>query len=553
MYSLLFLGAASFVLSFFLTPAVRSVFRKWGMAQRGTDGIGDSIPRVGGIAIVTSYLLAYILLLAAPLNGGSVVLDSLGFALRLMPAAALIFLVGLLDDLVNLEPWQKLAGQMTAAGAAYWAGIHINGLAGYGAGAWWNLPLTMLWLVACTNAINLIDGVDGLATGVGLFATSTTLIAALLQDNSALAFATVPLAGCLLGFIRYNFNPATIFLGDCGSLFVGFLLGCYAVVWSQKAATILGMTAPLMALSIPLLDMLVAIVRRFLRRQSLFEGDRNHIHHRLLMRGFTPRKVVLVLYACAAAGAIFSLVMMNQNMSGLIILLFCLTTWIGLQHLGYVEFGVAGRLLVDGAFRRLLNSHISIENLEERLTKASTAEECWSVLRRAYREFGFHRIEVAMAGRKHGESAEVSPSQSWKVTVPIAASSYVELHRRFGPAQQHQVVAEFVDVLQKVLEPKLTAFERDRRLSKSNPLHVQNGETPRDYVHVGQLQHETELVSLLGHLANPEQEPAAHEKSMSDSSLTPLAAPPAKRECWVSAATQSRIAEVPAWEKQRHG
>ena len=154
------------------------------------------------------------------------------------------------------------------AGAAYWAGIHIQALAGYAlaghglagsaAGAWWNLPVTILWLIACTNAINLIDGVDGLATGVGLFATITTLIAALLQHNTALALATVPLAGCLLGFIRYNFNPASIFLGDCGSLFIGFLLGCYAVVWSQKAATILGMTAPLMALSIPLLDLAVA-------------------------------------------------------------------------------------------------------------------------------------------------------------------------------------------------------------------------------------------------------------------------------------------------------
>ena len=152
---------------------------------------------------------------------------------------------------------------MIAAGAAYWAGIHIQGFAGYGTGAWWNLPVTIIWLVACTNAINLIDGVDGLATGIGLFATCTTLIAALLQHNTALAIATVPLAGCLLGFIRYNFNPATIFLGDCGSLFIGFLLGCYAVVWSQKAATILGMTAPLMALSIPLLDMTVAIARRY--------------------------------------------------------------------------------------------------------------------------------------------------------------------------------------------------------------------------------------------------------------------------------------------------
>ena len=462
MYFLFCLGLLSFLLSLFLTPLVRTVFAKYGLAHQGTDTteLPRPIPRAGGVAIVISYLAVYFCLLVLPLKAGFLVRESLAFTLRLLPAAGLIFLIGLIDDIKGLEPWHKLMGEIVAAGAAYWAGIHIQGLAGYGTGAWWNLPATIIWLVACTNAINLIDGVDGLATGIGLFATCTTLIAALIQGNTALAIATVPLAGCLLGFIRYNFNPATIFLGDCGSLFIGFLLGCYAVVWSQKAATILGMTAPLMALSIPLLDMTVAIARRYLRRQPLFEGDRNHIHHRLLNRGFTPRKVALVLYACAAVGATASLVVANRNIAGFVILAFCMTTWIGVQHLGYVEFGVAGRLLIDGAFRRLLNSQISIENLEETLAAASTLDDCWAVLRRHYRDFGFYRIEVQIAGQKRSECAEIQPLQSWKVTVPISEVSYVELHRAFGPAQQHQVVASFVDVMRKVLEPKCTAFER---------------------------------------------------------------------------------------------
>lgn len=462
MFSLIFLGSVSFVLCLFLTPVVRGAFRRWGLTHRSdvASPLQHPIPRAGGVAIVISYLVAYLCLLAVPLHGGFIVWDSLSFTLRLLPASGLIFIIGLVDDIIGLEPWHKLVGETIAAGAAYWAGIHIQVLAAHGAGAWWNLPVTIIWLVACTNAINLIDGVDGLATGIGLFATCTTLIAALIQHNTALAIATVPLAGCLLGFIRYNFNPATIFLGDCGSLFIGFLLGSYAVVWSQKAATILGMTAPLMALSIPLLDMAVAIARRFLRRQPLFEGDLNHIHHRLLNRGFTPRKVALVLYACAAIGAAGSLVVANKNISGFVILAFCMTTWIGVQHLGYVEFGVAGRLLIDGAFRRLLNSHISIENLEESLAAAMTLDECWTVLRRCYREFGFYRIDLQMAGQKLSECAEIEPLQSWKVTVPISEVSYVELHRAFGPAQQHQVVASFVDVMRKVLEPKCAAFER---------------------------------------------------------------------------------------------
>src|ERR1700736_4974876 len=151
-------------------------------------------------------------------------------------------------------------------------------------------------------------------------------------------------APALLGFLRYNFNPATIFLGDSGSLLIGFLLGCYGVLWSEKSATILGMTAPMMALAIPLLDTSLAIVRRFLRQQPIFTGDRGHIHHRLLDRGFTPRKVVLTLYAACGIFATLSLLTVWAPNVGIVIVLFCACTWIGIQHLGYLEFGVAGRM-----------------------------------------------------------------------------------------------------------------------------------------------------------------------------------------------------------------
>ncbi len=162
--------------------------------------------------------------------------------------------------------------------------------------AWWSIPATILWLLACTNAFNLVDGMDGLAAGVGLFSTLTIFVAALLQQNMALAMATVALAGCLLGFLRYNFNPATTFLGDSGSLLIGFVLVCYGIIWVQKSSTFLGMTAPIMALSLPLFDVTLAIARRFLRTQSIFSADRGHIHHRLLDRGISPRKAVLLLY-----------------------------------------------------------------------------------------------------------------------------------------------------------------------------------------------------------------------------------------------------------------
>src|ERR1043166_6822987 len=136
---------------------------------------------------------------------------------------------------------------------------------------------------------------------------SSTAWTGLLQHILMLAVATAPLAGALLGFLRYNFNPASIFLGDSGSLMIGFMLGCFGVVWSQKSATILGMTAPLMALGIPILDACLSVVRRFLRHQPIFGADRDHIHHRLLKRGLTPKGVAVLLYGMAAVGASFSL------------------------------------------------------------------------------------------------------------------------------------------------------------------------------------------------------------------------------------------------------
>src|SRR3954464_14437999 len=132
------------------------------------------------------------------------------------------------------------------------------------------------------------------------------MAAALLQDNTELAMATAPLVGAPSLFLRYNFNPASIFLGDCGSLTIGFLLGCFAALWSQKSATLLGMTAPLMALAVPLLDTGASVVRRFIRHQPIFSADRNHLHHRLLDRGFSPRKVALVMYGVCGVAAAFS-------------------------------------------------------------------------------------------------------------------------------------------------------------------------------------------------------------------------------------------------------
>ncbi|HEV2136891.1 MAG TPA: MraY family glycosyltransferase [Terracidiphilus sp.] len=410
------------------------------------------------MAILLAYALAFGGVLLARFHADVHIFHRLQLVTWLAPAALLIFATGFIDDLWGLRPWQKLIGEIGAALMVYWAGVRVQDFAGHHLLSWLQLPLTVLWLVACTNAVNLIDGVDGLAAGVGLFATCTILFAALLQNNVALAIATAPLAGSLLGFLRYNFNPATIFLGDCGSLLIGFLLGCYGVLWSDKAATMLGMTAPLMALSIPLLDTSLAIARRFLRRRPVFTADRGHIHHRLLDRGLTPRRVALILYAFSALGAMSSLLMMNKHVSGFVIILFCAITWMGVQHLGYVEFGTAGRMFLDGAFRRMLNSQISLQTHYEQLIAAPTPECCWEIILDACRGAGYHRVELTLAGRAFQWQDGVDPMNTWDVTIPISDSDYVRLTRSFGGGPEPNIIAPFADLLRHALIPKLPVF-----------------------------------------------------------------------------------------------
>ena len=331
MNSLIWLGCVSFALSLILTPIFRDIFRSYGMVDQPDGGRKIHkypIPRVGGMAIACAYVGCFFVV---PLLSKNPFEDKLTLVWNVLPAFGVIFAVGVIDDLWGLKPWQKLFGQFAASGLAYLGGVRIVDVVGIHAESWWSAPVTIFWLLTCTNAFNLVDGMDGLAAGVGLFATLTMFLAAILHGNMPLALATFPLAGCLLGFLCYNFNPATIFLGDSGSLLIGFLLGCFGVVWTQKSASFLGMTAPLMALSIPLVDVGLAIVRRALKRQPIFSADRGHIHHRLLDRGLTPKRAVLLLYGICSIVATFSLVanmVENDNrLSAFVIILFCAITW----------------------------------------------------------------------------------------------------------------------------------------------------------------------------------------------------------------------------------
>jgi UDP-GlcNAc:undecaprenyl-phosphate GlcNAc-1-phosphate transferase len=300
---------------------------------------------------------------------------------------------------------------------------------------------------------------------MGLVASLTMVIAALQEHNMPLAYASVPLVGALVAFLCFNFNPATVFLGDSGSMLIGFFLGCFGVVWAQKSATLVGLTVPLLAVSIPLLDVSLTILRRFLRNQPIFSADRGHIHHRLLDRGLAPSRAVLLLYLVCAGAAAFALLLTHPYAGlyyGPILLVVCVAAWWGIRQLRYAEFGLASRLLFGGELQRTLGGRIRLEMLAEKLGEAQSEEECWRVLAASIDDFGFSGVELSLRGHKWQKSSiEVTRSECWSLQVPISDQDWLRLVRPFDSGVLPMMVTPFLDTVRRALQSKLQNWDSE--------------------------------------------------------------------------------------------
>ncbi|HYV61496.1 MAG TPA: MraY family glycosyltransferase, partial [Bryobacteraceae bacterium] len=308
-------------------------------------------------------------------------------------------------------------------------------------------------------------GLDGLAAGMGLVASLTMVIAALREPNLQLAYASIPLVGALLAFLCFNFNPATVFLGDSGAMLIGFLLGCYGAVWAQKSATLVGMIGPMLAISIPLLDVSLTILRRFLRNQPIFSADRGHIHHRLLERGLAPSRAVLVLYLVCAAAAAFALLLTHPyagRFYGPIILVICIVVWVGVRQLRYAEFGIASRLLFGGELQRTLGGQIRLEMLAQKLGESLSEEECWRVLAASIDDFGFSAVELSLRGHRWQKSiGNAADLECWSLQVPISDQDWLRLKRPFASGVLPMMVAPFLDTVRRAIQSRLQDWERE--------------------------------------------------------------------------------------------
>lgn len=265
-----------------------------------------AVPRLGGIGIVAGFAAALVLEVAGELAWGwpRILLGGDGQILGTMLGIAFVFGIGLVDDVRGMKAGVKLGGQIVAALFPVMLGLRIEFFGNpFGEGTlvlgWWSYPLTVLWLVAFANVFNLIDGLDGLAGGIAAISAASFLALAIDMHQAVAAILAVALIGGCLGFLRYNFSPASIYMGDSGSLSIGFILGCISLTGVMKSAAAISLLAPLLIIGVPVFDTASAILRRSLHGRPIHEADNGHIHHRLLHRGFSVRQTVLVIYAWA--------------------------------------------------------------------------------------------------------------------------------------------------------------------------------------------------------------------------------------------------------------
>lgn len=355
------------------------------------------LPRYGGVAVFLALWTVVVLLRWIPGLPGVSVSRWSHVAFGILGPATIVFLLGLWDDVRHLSPYLKFAVQTVAAVLLYMNGFGISALSSWrpgGINVGWvvGLPLTILWVLWITNAFNLIDGLDGLSAGSALFSTLVICVIAILGQNHAILFLALALAGALAGFLRYNFNPASIFLGDSGSLLMGFVIGAIALAGSAKSPTIVAVAIPLVSLGLPILDVAVAVVRRFLSRQPLFRADREHIHHKLIGRGVSHKQAVLLLYGVSGGFGLLSLFLLTPNgrTLGIVLAVLGVGVLIGLQQLRYHEFfelkEAANRTF---NFRQVIANGVSVRKTAEALRSCETAGELCMLLQKCLMPIGF--------------------------------------------------------------------------------------------------------------------------------------------------------------------
>jgi UDP-GlcNAc:undecaprenyl-phosphate GlcNAc-1-phosphate transferase len=415
-YFAIFLIATSSALV--ITPLIRRLCNRFKLLDVPADGRRvhtDAIPRLGGIAIFLSLMLA----LGSLLFVSNLLTEALLFYrpmfFKVLVPAFLVLLLGVYDDLRGTNAIVKFVGLGLIASLFYWLGGRIESLAVPFVGTVHFPPaisfvLTVFWLVAISNAFNLIDGIDGLATGAALFSSLVILGVALSGGHHVMIVVTIGLCGALAGFLRYNFNPASIFLGDSGALFIGFLLAALSLMGSQKATTTIAVITPILAFGLPVVDTTVTMTRRMISGRPLFQGDGEHIHHMLLARGWSQRRVVLILYLVCASFGLLAVLSTNTSSPVMGFVLFVITAVVivtvgQLRYHEIDELRAGVKRTVSDRRSRVANN-IQVRRAGFALSKATTLNHLFEALSTMleFEQFAYANIQLGRPG--HADSAE---------------------------------------------------------------------------------------------------------------------------------------------------
>lgn len=299
-------GIIAFVVSYILTPYLARVGKKQNMVDLPNHRKvhKEAIPNLGGIVIFFGFLLSLLFMVQIE-----------GQVKTLLVGGVIILLLGIVDDIADLFPKHKFIIQMIPAlivlvyNSDLINSFIVNQLKSFDLLGYLLYPVLIFWIVGVTNSINLIDGLDGLACGVSLITLITFFILGWKQNFETLNFISIALAGSMLAFLRFNFYPAKIFLGDSGSTFAGFMLASIGALWVLKSENAFFIFIPIIILALPIFDTLFAILRRYRGHQPIFQADKGHFHHRLLARGISHKNIVFLLWGVSIACSIIALIL----------------------------------------------------------------------------------------------------------------------------------------------------------------------------------------------------------------------------------------------------
>jgi len=393
------------LMAMFLVPIVSRLAKRY----RFVDDPGPRkvhkkpIPRLGGIALFASTLSLMVFVFFLD-NQISEYLHQMGTEfLVLLIAGSFIFVVGLIDDLCSLPGYIKLLCIIAASLAICASGATLHSIS---VGSWFEYetgwaawPLTLLWIATITVCMNFVDGLDGLAAGIALIVCATIALTAFLSGQIAMVVLMLALLGSVTGFLFFNFYPAKIFMGDCGSMFLGFMIGAGSIVCQAKTSTFIGLALPFLALGVPILDTGIAVVRRrIVERRSIFASDRNHIHHRLLELGLHQRTVVIVIYAITGISASLGVLMLTAE-DGWSLSLFAISFLLLLATFGCLHGGRFYEIIIALKRNRTIVQETKIakqdfEKAEMRMRNATSFGAWWETLSEMARQMRFQSLGV---------------------------------------------------------------------------------------------------------------------------------------------------------------